>query len=154
MQSALTYQLNLLQILNEWLYNLNKSIATEFTDTNLIKTYIFEYPMYSDIFYLDKSKKPKLTLYNETLLKVLLPTLTYQEKNKIIKNCKLNIELLTNDILAILNVFKHFVENSAAVDYIKTTGNNFDNKKYVYEIFLNKHNLLLQNYFDILLLFK
>lgn len=118
MQSALTYHLQLLKLLNNWLYKLNKSIIKPFQKENLIKTYIFEYPMYSDIFYTYKSKKHALTLYNIELLKDIHTLLVFQEKNKILKNCKLNIELLTYDILALLNVFKHFQEDKNSIEYI------------------------------------
>jgi hypothetical protein len=119
MQSALTYHLDLLKILNKWLYTLNSSIVKSFQQENLIKTYVFEYPMYSDIFYTYKSKKHTLTLYNIDLLKNISPILSYTEKTKIIKNCQINIELLTYDILALLNVFKHFQENTESIEYIK-----------------------------------
>lgn len=149
-QSAITYHKELLKILNKWLYNLNTSIITGFNDTNLIKTYIFEYAMYSDIFYNVKSKKYTLTFYNIELLKTLYPLLSFQEKNKILKNCQSNIELLTYDILALLNVFKHFQEDKNAIDYIKQTGISFDNKKYVYEKYLDYCNIWLTNYYTVI----
>lgn len=117
-QSALTYHLHLLKILNKWIYQLNNSIYKSFNSDNLIKTYILEYPMYSDIFYTTKSKKYALTLYNIDLIKNIKSMLSFQEKNKIIKNCKRNIELLTYDILALLNVFKHFQEDRNSIEYI------------------------------------
>ena len=150
MQSALTYHLELLKILNKWVYNLNTTIINGFNDTNLIKTYIFEYPMYSDIFYTTKSKKYTLTLYNIDLLKNISAILSFQEKTKILKNCQKNIELLTYDILALLNVFKHFQENQEGIDYIKQTGTSFDNKKYVYEKYLDNCNIWLTNYYTVI----
>jgi hypothetical protein len=124
-QASLTYYSNILKKLNDWLYNLNKTLIKEFVPTELIKTYIFEYDMYSDIFYLEKTKKYALTFYNTNLLETILPTLTSKEKYKIRKNCNKNIELLTYDVLALLNVFKHFIENEDAVQYIKDNRKSF-----------------------------
>lgn len=149
MQSALTYHLNLLQILNNWIYELNQKILCEFDNETLIKNYIFEYTMYSDIFYLDKTKKSILTLYNIELLKTILPTLSYTEKQKILQNCNRNIELLTYDVLALLNIFKHFQENSEAKKYVLTHGKDFDNKLYVFTEYFQTRNFFLQNYFEV-----
>jgi len=75
--------------------------------------------MYSDIFYLEKNKKYSLILYNEHYLNNNLINLTVKEKYKIRKICNKNIELLTYDILALLNVFKHFMEDPDTLNYIK-----------------------------------
>jgi hypothetical protein len=146
-QTAITYHKELLKILNTWIYNLNKSIIKDFEPTSLIKKYIFEYKMYSDIFYLDRSKQQVLTLYNTKLLSDILPMLNESEKKKILKNCEKNIELLTYDLLALLNVFKHFTEDPDAINYVKKQGTNFDNKKYVFTEYLNKCNIWLTNYY-------
>lgn len=80
--------------------------------------------MYSDIFCLEKTK-PTLTFYNLELLQVLKDKLTNKDKQKIIKNCNKNIELLTYDILALLNIYKHFSEDSIAIKYLKNKRNTF-----------------------------
>ena len=149
-QSAITSHKELLKILNQWIYKLNSSIIKPFEPTNLIKKYIFEYKMYSDIFYLDKSKQQVLTLYNEKLLSDIFPLLNSGESRKIIKNCEKNIELLTYDLLALLNVFKHFVENKSALEYIRQQGLNFNNKKYIFTEYLETQNIWLKNYFNVL----
>lgn len=77
--------------------------------------------MYSDIFYLQKIKKYNLPFYNLEYLKNNLINLTVKEKYKIRKICNKNIELLTYDILALLNVYKHFMEDQIAIDYINKT---------------------------------
>lgn len=77
--------------------------------------------MYSDIFYLQKIKKYNLPFYNLEYLKNNLINLTVKEKYKIRKICNKNIELLTYDILALLNVYKHFMEDQIAMDYINKT---------------------------------
>ena len=64
-------------------------------------------------------KKYSLILYNEHYLNNNLINLTVKEKYKIRKICNKNIELLTYDILALLNVFKHFMEDPDTLNYIK-----------------------------------
>lgn len=120
-QTSLTYFSNLIKILNDWLYNLNLSIIKNLEQDKLFKNYIFEYDMYSDIFYLQKIKKYNLPFYNLEYLKNNLINLTVKEKYKIRKICNKNIELLTYDILALLNVYKHFMEDQIAMDYINKT---------------------------------
>ena len=121
MQSTITYHKQLLQILNDWLFELNTSIFKQFEPSTLIKQYTLEYPMYSDIFYLAKTKKNILTIYNTNLLELILPTLTRKQINTIKTNCEKNIDILTYDIIALLNVFKHFTENSEAKKYVIET---------------------------------
>ena len=75
-QSAITYHKQLLKVLNDWVYKLNQTIFKKFKDTEFIKTYCFEYKMFSDIFYLDKSKRYTLTLYNTKLLQRTVSKLT------------------------------------------------------------------------------
>ena len=118
MQNTITYHNNLLCHLNEWLYNLNTKLLLN-TDNKLFKRYVFEYPMFSDIFYLDKSVQYSLTFYNIELLKNTIHLMKQSEIKKIIKNCNKNIELLTYDILSLLNVYKHFSEDKYAIDYLK-----------------------------------
>lgn len=118
-QSSLTYYSEILKKLNTWIYNLNKNILKPFNFDELSKTYIFEYPMYSDIFYLEKNKNYSLTFYNLENIEKMLSKISNKEKNKIRKICNKNIELLTYDLLALLNVFKHFMENNEALEYIK-----------------------------------
>lgn len=121
MQSTITYHKQLLQILNDWLFELNTSIFKQFEPSTLIKQYTLEYPMYSDIFYLAKTKKNILTIYNTNLLELILPTLTRKQINTIKTNCEKNIDILTYDIIALLNVFKHFTENPEAKKYVIET---------------------------------
>ena len=125
MQTTITYHKQLLQILNDWLFELNTNIFKQFEPTILIKQYTLEYPMYSDIFYLAKTKKNILTLYNPTLLQLILPTLTHKQINTIKTNCEKNIDILTYDIIALLNVFKHFTENAEAKKYVINTRISF-----------------------------
>lgn len=154
MQNTITYHKKLLQILNDWLFNLNTNIFKSFDNTTLIKQYMLEYPMYSDIFYLAKTKKNILTLYNTSLLELILPTLSIKEINTIKQNCKKNIEILTYDIIALLNVFKHFTENPEGKQYVLTTGLNFDNKLYTYTEFFKIHHFFLKNYYSVLNILK
>jgi hypothetical protein len=104
--------------------------------------------MFSDIFYLDKSEKYTLTFYNIDLLNTIHPCLTNAEKIKIQKNCDKNIQLLTYDILALLNVYKHFTENEQGIEYAKTT-ENFDDSFYIYKHYLKEKHIWLENYFTV-----
>ena len=106
--------------------------------------------MFSDIFYLDRSKVYTLSYYNIKLFETIFPILTKAELNKIKRNCLKNINLLTYDILALLNVYKHFIEHPTGISYVNQTGENFKDTQYVYEIYLNKQHLFLKNYFTIL----
>lgn len=80
--------------------------------------------MYSDTFCLERTK-PQLTLYNLKLLNQVKDTLNIKQKRKIIKNCNKYIELLTYDILALLNVYKHFEQNETAIKYLKQQRTKF-----------------------------
>ena len=81
--------------------------------------------MYSDIFYLNKNKKINLPLFNNSIIKLLLPTFTKRELTQFKKICNKNIEILTYDIIALLNVFKHFTENIDAKCYVVNKRNEF-----------------------------
>lgn len=152
-QSAITYNNKLFAILNDWLYQLNKSIILPFNSKEIFKKYIFTEKMYSDIFCLEKTK-PTLTFYNIELLQKIKNKLTNKNIRKIIKQCNKNIELLTYDILALLNIYKHFNEDSSAIKYLKNKGTLFDNKTYIYELYLNKKHIWLENYFEVLDILK
>lgn len=121
-QSSITYQNKLFISLNNWLYQLNKSIILPFNNHQLIKKYSFTEKMFSDIFCLEKTK-PTLTFYNLQLLQDIKDKLSDNNKQKIIKNCIKNIELLTYDILALLNIYKHFEDDSIAIKYLKNKRN-------------------------------
>ena len=136
-------------ILNDWLYQLNKSIILPFNSKELFKKYVFTEKIYSDIFCLEKTK-PSLTFYNIDLLQKIKDKLTNKNIQKIIKQCNKNIELLTYDILALLNIYKHFSEDFVAIKYLKNKGMVFDNKTYIYELYLNKKHIWLENYFKVL----
>jgi len=139
----------LFTILNDWLYQLNKSIILPFNSKELFKKYVFTEKIYSDIFCLEKTK-PSLTFYNIDLLQKIKDKLTNKNIQKIIKQCNKNIELLTYDILALLNIYKHFSEDFVAIKYLKNKGMVFDNKTYIYELYLNKKHIWLENYFKVL----
>jgi len=65
------------------------------------------YPMYSDMFtYINKNNQYKLYLFNNNINNI-----TLYKKKKLIEYAKYNIEVLTSDIIALLNVFKFFDEN-------------------------------------------
>jgi hypothetical protein len=74
--------------------------------------------MFSDIFYLDTSKQHKLVFYNFPLLKRTIDQLKKSDLKKILKHCEKNIQLLTYDILALLNIFKHFIESEEGKIYV------------------------------------
>ena len=118
-QSAITYNNNIFKLLNEWIYDLNKQLLSISNNNQLIKKYIFTEKMFSDIFCLEKTK-PMLIYYNEKLLEQTKQDLTKKNKQKIIKICIKNIELLTYDIIALLNVYKHFEDDSSAIKYLKS----------------------------------
>ena len=106
--------------------------------------------MFSDIFYLDTAKQHKLVLYNQKLLTDTIKNLKKIDIKKIIKQCEKNIQLLTYDILALLNIFKHFIQCEQAKTYIKQHELNFDNKLYVFTNYFQKRHFWLKNSYQIL----
>lgn len=106
--------------------------------------------MFSDIFYLDTSKQHKLVIYNVQLLKQTINNLKKTDIKKIKKQCEKNIQLLTYDVLALLNIFKHFIQNEQAKQYIKQHELNFDNKLYVYTNYFQKRHIWLKNSYQVL----
>jgi hypothetical protein len=74
--------------------------------------------MFSDIFYLDTAKQHKLVFYNFQLLRKTIDSLKKSDLKKILQKCEKNIQLLTYDILALLNIFKHFIESEDGKLYV------------------------------------
>ena len=101
--------------------------------------------MFSDIFYLDTSKQHKIVFYNFQLLRKTIDKLKKSDLRKILKNCEKNIQLLTYDILALLNIFKHFIESEEGKSYVNQHKSDFDNKLYVYSNYLEQHHIWLKN---------
>lgn len=134
----------MLPSINEWLYKLNKELYKPFKSNELTKKYIFEYDMYSDIFYNGNTKDYSLLLYNTD--KFDYNKLTKIEKINFTKKLNKQIKLLTYDVLALLNVYKHFEENAFAKKFIQ----ELDNKLYVYQIYFNKNHIWLENYYKLL----
>ena len=150
MQNAITYNAQLLPILNEWLFKLNTHIFKTFLPNQLLKNYSLEYLMFSDIFSNEKNASYILTYYNIDLLKKIYPILTIKQRLKIKENVLHSISLLTSDILALLNVFHHFIESEDGKNYVLLNGKKFDNKKYINEIYFNYHHFFLYNLYEVL----
>lgn len=151
MQNAITYHKQLLPLLNEWLYKINNNIFQNFKSNELFKIYSLKYPVFSDIFCNKNNyKKYKLIYFNNELLKLKYLTFSKNKQIKLKKIIENLISLLTIDILALLNVFKHFEESEEGKNYKKLIKNNFDNKKYINDIYFNNHHFFLNNLYTAL----
>lgn len=136
MQNAISYNYKLFVYLNKYINQLNNTLSISFDDTEIYKTFKIMYPMYSDMFtYINKNNQYKLYLFNNNINNI-----TLYKKKKLIEYAKYNIEVLTSDIIALLNVFKFFDENK-----IQLT-----KQQYINDIYFQKSSYILNNSYQLL----
>lgn len=100
--------------------------------------------MFSDIFYL-KETPYILRLFNIDYIRKNKHNLKKQQLINLEVLAEEQANILTNDILALLNVFKHFSENQNAKQYINQQVTSFSNKKYVNDKYLQNKHFFLEN---------
>ena len=148
LHNAIAYHTGLFKILNEFVSKINKNLIQEFQPNQIAKLYKNEHLIFSDIFYL-KELPYVIKYYNIKLYKEKIKTLSKSEKLELQQELEKQIELLTGDILAFLNVFHHFSENQQAIEYINTANTHLSNKQYInYKYFQEKH-FFIKNTFDL-----
>lgn len=105
--------------------------------------------IFSDIFYL---KEPPYIIkyYNIQLYKEKLKTLSAAEKLELERELEKQIELLTGDILAFLNVFRHFSENKEAKTFINNKNTPNANRQYINCKYFQEKHFFIKNTFDLL----
>lgn len=133
-QNFITFKYKLFTKLNKWLLQLNTQICQI---KNKIQTYKLPYNIYSDLhtFNIDMNGN-SIYLFNIDYS----TDLTYKQLTKINKLIEYNNKLFSNDIIALLSVFKFFEENK--LDNIISEQ---DKRKYIINTYMLNNHFILNN---------